>query len=118
LVHRPRLVLHPGVVLHARLARHGGSILHSRVTHLPRLGFDICREDIKLDDIGLAREQLVYRREQRRSDLAIEMLFAALLGCEEIDDREYAGPWELHSVPEQRVGLGFDEGECALQNTG
>jgi hypothetical protein len=45
------------------------------------------------------------------------MLFPPLLSCEEVDDGEYAGAGELDSVPEQRVGLGLDEGEGALQNT-
>jgi hypothetical protein len=45
------------------------------------------------------------------------MFLAPLLSREEIDDGEYAGAGELHRVPEQRVWLGFDEGEGTLWDT-
>jgi hypothetical protein len=110
----PGVLVHPGIILHARLVRRRGFVLHPGVAHLRRLGLDIRREHIKLDDVGLAREQLVHRREECCGDLAIEMLLPPLVGREEIDDGENAGAGELDSVPEQRVWLGFDEGEGAL----
>jgi hypothetical protein len=57
------------------------------------------RNHIKLGNLRRRREQLRSRCEQRRRDLAIQVVIPGHLGREEIDDAERVGVGEFDCVP-------------------